>query len=165
MYQMALQTIKSNLFFKPMTKDDANILLPGNIRAYGPNAIHLEPQGQHLACFAGGMIGLGARIFDQPEDIDVARGLVDGCIWAYESMPTGIMPEIFHVIPCRGNSTTTCPWNQTKWSSEVTLRNSHDEQELDLSTPYDERIRVTLQRLRLPPGFSAIDDHRFLLRP
>lgn len=165
MYQRALRPIKANIIFKPMTKDDVHILLPGNIRSYGPDAMHLEPQVQHLACFAGGMIALAARIFDQPEDIDVARNLVDGCIWAYESMPTGIMPEIFHVVPCRGNSTTTCPWNQTKWTSEVTLRNPHDEQELDLSTPYDERMRVKLESLRLPVGFSAIDDRRFLLRP
>ena len=148
-----------------MTKDDASILLPGNVRSYGPHAIHLEPQGQHLACFAGGMIALAARIFDQPEDIEVARNLVNGCIWAYESMPTGIMPEVFHVVPCRGNHTRACPWNQTRWTSEVTLRNSHDEQELDLSTPYDERMRMKLERLRLPAGFSAIDDRRFLLRP
>jgi mannosyl-oligosaccharide alpha-1,2-mannosidase len=165
LYGHAIQTIKSNVLFKPMTETDEKILLPGNVRAYGPKAIHLEPQGQHLACFAGGMVALGSRIFDRTDDIGVARNLVDGCIWAYESMPTGIMPEMFHVVPCRGNRTRPCPWNQTKWGSEMVLRNSHDEQELDLSTPYEERIRTKAQRLRLPAGFSAIGDRRFLLRP
>jgi mannosyl-oligosaccharide alpha-1,2-mannosidase len=165
MYSHAMHAIKTNILFKPMTETDKRVLLPGNVRAYGPTTIHLEPKGQHLACFAGGMVALGAKLFDRPEDIGVARDLVDGCIWAYESTPTGIMPETFHVIPCFGNGTKACPWNQTKWGSEVMLRNSHDEQELDLSVPYDERIRTKAQRLRLPTGFSAIGDRRFLLRP
>jgi mannosyl-oligosaccharide alpha-1,2-mannosidase len=165
MYLYAMQTIKSNILFKPMTTAGERLLLSGNVRAYGPSAIHLEPRGQHLACFAGGMIALGARLFNQPEDISVARDLVNGCIWAYESMPTGIMPETFHVIPCSGESTTACHWNQTKWGTEMMLRNSHDEEELDLSIPYDERIRAKSQRLRLPMGFSAIGDRRFVLRP
>ena len=165
MYTYALQTIKSNLLFKPMTTTDKNILLSGNVRAYGLNTVHLEPQSQHLACFAGGMVALAARIFNHSEDIAVARKFVDGCIWAYESMPTGIMAEVFYTVPCRGNSTRACPWDHTKWSSEVVLRNSHDEQELDLSRPYDERIRMKVERLRLPAGFSAIGDRRFLLRP
>lgn len=165
MYERAIPTIQSTMLFKPMTKTDESILLPGNVRAYGPTTIHLEPQGQHLACFAGGMIALGSKIFDRSEDMSVARDLVRGCVWAYESMPTGIMPEIFHVVPCRGNATTPCPWNETKWGSEVVLRNSNDEQELDLSTPYYERIHAKAQRLRLPEGFSAIGDRRFMLRP
>lgn len=165
MYKDAIKTIKSSVLFKPMTKTDEKILLPGNVRAYGPKAIHLEPQGQHLGCFAGGMIALAARIFDQSEDLDVARDLVNGCIWAYESMPTGIMPEIFHVVPCAGGITKPCHWNKTEWGSEIMLRNSDDEQKLDLSTPYEERVRAKAERLRLPAGFSAIGDRRFLLRP
>jgi mannosyl-oligosaccharide alpha-1,2-mannosidase len=165
MYLNALETVKTHVLFKPMTETDENILLAGNVRSYGPKSIQLEPQGQHLGCFAGGMVALGAQIFGRTEDLDVAQALVNGCIWAYEAMPTGIMPEIFHVIPCRGNATTPCPWNHTKWGSEVILRNSHDELGPDLSQPYDERIRTKAHKLRLPAGFSAIADRRFLLRP
>lgn len=165
MYKNAIQTIKSNVVFKPMTKTDEKILLLGNIRAYGPNAIHLEPQGQHLGCFAGGMIALAARVFNESENLEVARDLVNGCIWASKSMPTGIMPEIFHTVACVGDVTKPCHWNETEWGSEIMLRNPHDEQDLDLSTPYEERIRAKAERLRLPAGFSAIDDRRFLLRP
>ena len=49
---------------------------------------------QHLVCFAGGMVGIGAKSFEHREDLDTARKLVDGSIWAYESMENGLITEI-----------------------------------------------------------------------
>lgn len=59
------------------------------------------------------MFGLGAKLFDLPEDLAVAEHLTDGCVWAYESMPTGVMAETAEVVSCP--SSQGCAWNQTRW--------------------------------------------------
>ncbi|GAA5981560.1 hypothetical protein JCM10908_004153 [Rhodotorula pacifica] len=48
---------------------------------------------QHLACFAGGMFGLGAKLLGRPHDLDVAINVTNACIWVYESSVTGIGGE------------------------------------------------------------------------
>jgi mannosyl-oligosaccharide alpha-1,2-mannosidase len=110
MYETAIEVAKQHLFFRPMNKEEADILISGNVRANSANEITLDAQGQHLSCFAGGMMGIASKIFNRPEDLPIARKLVDGCIWAYHSMPTGIMPETFHTIPCGDKS--SCPWDE-----------------------------------------------------
>src|ERR1700761_3432458 len=88
-------------FFRPMTPQNDDILISGNVRAeVGPAEAVLEPQGQHLSCFTGGMLALRGRLFDLPEHISIGRKLVDGCIWAYNASPQGIMLETFHLAPC-----------------------------------------------------------------
>ncbi len=49
---------------------------------------------EHLACFSGGMLGLGSRIMsERADDIDLAKGITGTCWWAYNSSTTGIGPE------------------------------------------------------------------------
>ena len=110
----------------------------------------LEPQGQHLVCFAGGMIAMGDRIFKRNE-MDIARKLIDGCIWAYESTATGIMPETFHAVPCSDD----CQWDENKWHEGILTRH-----EADSKGSAENYIREE----RLPPGFTDIPDRRYILR-
>jgi mannosyl-oligosaccharide alpha-1,2-mannosidase len=111
LYEYSIDTAKEHLFFRPMTQENADILMSGNIRVDPeiPGRLMLDPQGQHLACFAGGMVGLGSRVFNRPDDLSIARKLTEGCIWAYRAMPTGIMPERFYVFPCAND--TDCLWD------------------------------------------------------
>ncbi|EED16898.1 endoplasmic reticulum mannosyl-oligosaccharide 1,2-alpha-mannosidase, putative [Talaromyces stipitatus ATCC 10500] len=69
----------------------------------GESRSTIEPKAQHLSCFAGGMVALGAKMFEHTEDISVARKLVDGCIWGYDSAPLGIMPEVMYIVACEEN--------------------------------------------------------------
>lgn len=110
LYETSIDVAKKHLFFRPMTKNESDILISGNLRVNSSGDFSLDPQGQHLSCFAGGMMGIASRIFSRPEDLPIARKLVDGCMWAYHSMPTGIMPETFHAIPC--GDVTNCPWDE-----------------------------------------------------
>ncbi|GAA5896495.1 glycoside hydrolase family 47 protein [Sporobolomyces salmoneus] len=48
---------------------------------------------QHLTCFAGGMLGLGARLMDRPRDLETAKNFTEACVWVYESSTTGIGGE------------------------------------------------------------------------
>ena len=115
MYQSAMDVVKKRLLYRPMTGNESDILLSGGWATVAGNvaAAKLVPEGTHLTCFAGGMLALGAKIFNRPDDLDLGSKLTDGCIWAYESTKTGIMPETFTTIPC--DDKDHCPWNETRW--------------------------------------------------
>ncbi|GAA5825216.1 hypothetical protein JCM10212_002960, partial [Sporobolomyces blumeae] len=48
---------------------------------------------QHLTCFAGGMLGLGAKLLDRPKDMETALNFTEACVWVYESSATGVGGE------------------------------------------------------------------------
>lgn len=115
MYEAAMETTKAHLLFRPMLPDNRNVLHSGMIKTNGdlanPLKTILHPEGTHLTCFAGGMFAIGAKIFNRDGDLEIAKKLTDGCVWAYEATVTGIMPEHYHTVPCK--SQETCIWNET----------------------------------------------------
>jgi mannosyl-oligosaccharide alpha-1,2-mannosidase len=122
MYEDAMDTVREKLIFRPMTKDGRDILSVAKYSKRNNHVIVGTPtkakstlvyEGTHLTCFAGGMFAIGAKLFDIPSDLEIAKKLTDGCIWAYESTTTGIMPETFELVPC--DSLVDCAWNETKW--------------------------------------------------
>ena len=162
MYEKAVVVMKKTLFFRPMIPGDHDILISGNAR-YSTKLRNTQrdPQGQHLGCFAGGMVAIGAKLFDRPDELTVARKLVDGCIWAYDSMVTGIMPETFHMVACEDPS--HCIWDESKWHEAITTRQRDDEQTKKMNP--EERLAYMIHIRRLSPGFSDIGDRRYILRP
>lgn len=52
------------------------------------------------------------------------RKLIDGCIWAYNATSTGIMPELFKLVPC--DDPNNCQWNQDKWYAAIVGRPDAD---------------------------------------
>ncbi|KAL8702772.1 MAG: hypothetical protein Q9201_004048 [Fulgogasparrea decipioides] len=122
MYEMAADATKENLIFRPMIEDqNRHILIAGQISKSGKSTSSregkLKAEQAHLTCFAGGMFAVGARLFDRKDDIDIAKRLTDGCVWAYEMTPTGIMPEHFLVVPCEDPQ--NCPFNETLWYEKL----------------------------------------------
>jgi len=115
----------------------------------------LEQQGQHLVCFAGGTFALGGKLFDKSEHIDIGTKLTDGCIWAYNAMPLGIMPEVFFMSACP--SIEKCAWNETVWKSDVMTQKESDE-------PIAAADRYTEEE-SLPPGFVSFRDKKYIIRP
>lgn len=159
LYQGSMATSIRHLFFRPMTPDGQDVLISGNMRAdLHPPQHTLEPQGQHLGCFAGGMLALGGRLFDMPEHVSVGRRLTDGCIWAYNASKWGVMPETFFLVPCdSANGTAACPWDQKKWEAAVLERYNGEKEGRD--------ARSVIANKRLAPGFTDIADGRYILRP
>jgi len=140
MYRRAAAVASEHLLFRPMTPDNADILFAGDAhaRSADPDDVELQPDGQHLSCFAGGMFGLGAKLYGMPaSDLATAEKLTRGCAWAYAAFPTGLMPETFSLLPCASH--TDCAWNETRWEEEG-----------------DERY---------PKGFRYVRDARYMLRP
>ncbi|KAB2576125.1 Mannosyl-oligosaccharide alpha-1,2-mannosidase [Lasiodiplodia theobromae] len=163
LYEGSMSTAVKNLLFKPMVPDGADILAAGSVRTDGRGFPMLQPEWQHLVCFAGGMFALGGRLFDIPDHVTIGQRLTDGCVWTYKTFPLGIMPEISNLVPCPDTASTSttadlltqsCPWNETYWKDQVKHR-------LGRTVNVDQQIALD----RLLPGFTAIPDRRYILRP
>lgn len=128
-----------------MTPDDVDILFPGSLRVNkkgSNNPVDFDHQAQHLGCFTGGMLGIGAKIFNQVAELKTARQLTDGCVWAYKANVHGIMPEIFHATYCP--TLQKCAWDEEAWEGVVKSRGEMVE--------------------GMPKGIVQIDDKRYILR-
>ena len=163
MYDLAMTTAINNLFYQPMVPDNKDILMSGSVTVDSNTRTRLSPQGQHLGCYTGGMVAIGAKIFDKPEQMNTARKLVDGCVWAYDSMPSGIMPESFFMVPCEMNS--DCQWDEKKWEAAVLERAKSKKNEGDKSQTDAQLLNQTIRNYQTPKGFSEVWDPRYLLRP
>ena len=166
MYDRAIMAAKRYMFFRPMLPKNRDVLVSGNVVIKDGKPV-LDPEGQHLTCFLGGMVALGAKLFKEAGDLDVAKRLVDGCIWAYDAMPSGLMPETFHMVPCHvgvGRADEgECTWNEEKWLSAVAERAGSDPESQEMTTV--ERGRYMAEKKGLEPGFTEYGDTRYILRP
>lgn len=136
-YMFAADAIIRHLLFRPMVPDEVDILFAGIVHADDPSNPYTEPQCQHLTCFVGGMLALGGRLVNNATHVEAGRRVAEGCVWAYQNSPLGIMPEFFHMIRC--DSRSSCAWDESRWRSE--------------------------RESNAPPGFASIDDARYILRP
>ncbi|KAK3055862.1 hypothetical protein LTR09_003096 [Extremus antarcticus] len=123
MYLASAETAIEKLLYKPMTIDNRDILMTGEIRS-SPNYSQpldergfmekFKPEAAHLACFAGGMFAMGGVIFNKPEHVEIGSKLTDGCVWAYNVTATGIMPEGAELMQCE-DTWGDCAWNETEY--------------------------------------------------
>lgn len=137
LYRRAMDVAVKQLLFRPMLPDGKDVLFSGEATAFGGD-ITLTPHGEHLACFAGGMFGLGGKLFGIDEHVALGGRIARGCAWAYSALPTGVMPETFNLIAC-DSLDGPCPWDEERWKAEGNNA--------------------------LPKGFAGVDDARYLLRP
>lgn len=154
MYERAEAAMKQSIFFRPMVPDNVDILFPGTVSNYGSTPISdlvVQPDVQHLGCFAGGMVAVAAKIFQNDKELSTARKLVEGCLWAYENGPNGIQPEIFSAVPCKKGS--PCQWDEAVWKDAVA-------QALISGEPVEDIIR----KQNLPKGVVKVSDKRYILR-
>ena len=154
MHRRAMDAATQYALYRPMTPQDSDILMAGPVTADN-GQINTRPEGQHLVCFAGGMLALGGRLLRNESHIQLGRKLTDGCVWAYEASKLGIMPETYTVVPCEDRD--SCTWDETKWHADALERGAHSDPNVDLAS--------FIEQKRLPPGFSSMPDRRYLLRP
>jgi mannosyl-oligosaccharide alpha-1,2-mannosidase len=100
------------------------------------------------------MVGIGARIFQQDEDVKVAQKLANGCVWAYHNTPSGIMPEIMSAVPCPAEG--ACEWDEEAWQKAAFIL---------AGSPSNKSPQQIVLEQKLPPGFSGIQDGKYILRP
>ncbi|KAH8883922.1 family 47 glycosyl hydrolase [Thozetella sp. PMI_491] len=140
MYRDAMDVVERRLLFRPMVPDNADILFSGDAKVVSDQRVLLNAEGQHLGCFVGGMFGLGGRLYGIEKHVNLGERLARGCAWAYAAFPSGVMPEIFGMVPCP--TLDKCPWEEERWK-EAAVGST------DL----------------LPLGFSHARDPRYILRP
>lgn len=136
MYRDAMDVAVKHLLFRPMLPGNDDILFAGDARVFA-DRVETVPEGQHLSCFVGGMLLLGGRTFRIPEHVGLGERVARGCAWAYNAMPTGLMPEIFRMVSCP--TIDGCAWDEARWSAE--------------GNP------------GLAKGFADVRDARYILRP
>lgn len=140
-----MDSAMKNLFFRPMTPGNEDILISGNCDVLDDTP-RLDPESEHLSCFIGGLYALGGRLFEDDEYLNVGAKLARGCAYAYKSFPTGIMPERFDMALCPGTDyLAPCSWNETYYNLEAAKRPQY--------LPH------------LPKGFTTAKDPRYILRP
>lgn len=137
LYRSSMDAAIKNLLFKPMTPNATDILFAGDASTDFGSVTQIS-NGQHLGCFAGGMFGLGGKLFGNDTHLNIAERLARGCAWAYSIFPTGVMPEQFGMLPC-ASLDGPCWFDSVQWGWKG-----------DIS---------------LPQGFTAVQDPRYLLRP
>ncbi|KAH8819521.1 glycosyl hydrolase family 47-domain-containing protein [Xylogone sp. PMI_703] len=114
MYIKTMNAVRKWMIYRPMLPDNNDILFSGQITTgYGGANPKLNAEVTHLTCFLGGMVGMGAKVFGLEDDMELAKKLTDGCVWAYDVTPTGIMPEFSTMVPCEDRN--DCTWNQTAY--------------------------------------------------
>lgn len=137
MYTRAIDVATEHIIFRPMLPDNKDILFAGTTYVGSGGDMQYHGEGQHLSCFAGGMYLLGGKIFNLEGHVGIGDRLTRGCAWAYDSFPTGLMPEIFDTFRC--SSKENCDWVAEDWEKEGDKR--------------------------LPKGFKSIHDAKYILRP
>lgn len=118
LYKGTIEAIKTHMLWRPMIPDEnRSILFTNKISTFGhpeePKDLQITYEITHLTCFVGGMVGMGAQIFKQPEELSIAEKLSDGCVYAYSATKSGIMPETARGVPC--DDPTSCPWDEKTW--------------------------------------------------
>jgi mannosyl-oligosaccharide alpha-1,2-mannosidase len=112
MYNLAMDAIIKHLLYRPMVPDEADILMPTSVRAASPASVHQDHVAQHLACFVGGMLALGGRLFENDTHVEYGRKVTDACVWTYQNAPNSIMPEMFTMPTCPSHA--PCVFDPTK---------------------------------------------------
>ncbi|KAL2268952.1 hypothetical protein VTJ83DRAFT_3798 [Remersonia thermophila] len=161
LYETSMDTAIRHNLFRPMLPDEKDVLISGHIYVGKNNGRlnepQLRPEAQHLVCFAGGMLALGGKLIQNDTHVKIGEKLMDGCVWTYQAMPTGIMPESFHMLPCE--SADHCPWDEDKWRQAV-LKKANLNPNMDAKDADAE-----IARRRIPKGFTVVSDPRYVLRP
>jgi mannosyl-oligosaccharide alpha-1,2-mannosidase len=160
-YKAAMTTAIEHTLFRAMVpNNEAGVLLTGPAHADEPGKSWVEPQAQHLACFAGGMFALGGRLMNEESHVQLGRNLTDGCVWAYKASELGIMPGTFVAIPCEDKDGDGCKWDENQWHEDVLAHTgSGEDSDSSLSAA------AVIEKDRLRPGFASITDRRYILRP
>ncbi|KAL6243062.1 hypothetical protein RBB50_010162 [Rhinocladiella similis] len=154
MWDLASRQIKRYLLFRALIPgaNETDIIFPGIAsRSLGSTQTLLETRTEHLACFAGGMFAMASRIFNNPDDFHIGEQITNGCVWAYQNSPSGIMPETLTLLPCSVNDGLQCAWDDSYWAVQ--------------SNRPENCMNGYCQSSRYPPGFLQVKDPSYKLRP
>lgn len=177
MYEGFIPVAEEHLFRRVLNERNERLVVSGDAyvsAGFGGGSrqqqreIDYGARGQHLTCFAGGMVGIASRIFpSRSADLETALALTEACVWAYRSTASGIGPEVFSFVPCGGavngknDDDDACAWSTDKWHAAVAERLSIKKDDPGL----EEMVSLHIRKRRLVPGMTDMDDRKYILRP
>ncbi|KAK2590738.1 hypothetical protein QQS21_011570 [Conoideocrella luteorostrata] len=159
LYVDTIDSINKNLLFRPMVPGDWDIVFPAKVGVSQSEDIlpQVDYEVTHLTCFIGGMYALGGKLFDREKDLKYAEKLTNGCVWAYQSTATGIMPENGLVVPCP--TFEKCSYNESLWWQVLDpLYDTRDQQVLAWEKSEAERERLNREEAELQKAEMANRD-------
>ncbi|CAG8460497.1 8031_t:CDS:10 [Diversispora eburnea] len=89
MYIESIEGMYKYLIKPSPVKERPDLLFLGELQFYDE---FIGKMG-HLSCFVPGMLAMGSKVFDRPEDLKIAKRLVETCYWSYGITKTGIAAE------------------------------------------------------------------------
>lgn len=98
-YVKAVDSMKEYLTIEIPSNIDtfADITISGEVTSLTigqhDNEDAILPKWEHLACFSGGMVALGSKLLNRPEDLNIASNLTAGCFEMANNTITGLAPE------------------------------------------------------------------------
>ncbi|KAI8980913.1 glycoside hydrolase [Pilobolus umbonatus] len=104
----------------------------------------------HLTCFVPGMLAIGSKVFNRTDDLELAKKLMDTCVFMYRSSSTGLSPETWMFLRAE-------PYNPLTFG--VSKNTTDDMVDTILRLDYTQQ-----QPSSLPLGLVGTD-RRYLLRP
>lgn len=148
------------MLFRPMVPGNEDILISGKVSSNGDMEDNLLiPEITHLTCFIGGMVGMSAKIFGIDGDVEIAKKLTDGCVWAYGATKSGIMPEGSEVIACE--SAKDCAWNQTLYYERLDNAGAMRDANLAKYIENKEKLDAEAKEMNLNPTDAAREQIAF----
>ncbi|KAI9289547.1 glycoside hydrolase [Umbelopsis sp. AD052] len=87
MYIESMEGMRRYLL-RQLPQSDLLYLTPYNTVSRSPEFVM-----DHLSCFVPGMLAIGSKLFDREEDMLIAKGLLETCVFMYQSSATGLCPE------------------------------------------------------------------------
>ena len=156
MYRFAMEIAIPDLLFRPMLEDSPDVLLFGQTIIDEDGFFNKSYRADHLACFAGGLLGLGSKILDEPSHADLGMKVTKGCIEMYAKAPLGIMPDESFVLPCLDcrpdhDVPNCCTWDPAIWLAACNVT-APEEQKASCSD-------------RLESGILSTANKEYKLRP
>lgn len=137
------------------------------------------------------MLALGARALNREADLEIGAKLTDGCVWAYASFKSGIMPESFDTAFCKNPN--NCKFSATEYYEQLVPiyrrprniglephqhakravpdygRREPATRVVDIQkshpTTLQEVAKQMIDEEALPTGFTMVADRRYILRP
>lgn len=138
------------------------------------------------------MLAMGAKTFNEPEDMEIAKGLLETCVYMYRSSETGLSPENWAISKTEAYNPLTYNktkeqlsdlrdwWYETPSSNPLIIEKQQREnstngegepflvkinraKEEEEKTQYS--VNYKLPKVRERPESMYFGDKRYLLRP
>lgn len=119
------------------------------------------------------MLAMGSKTFNEPEDMNIAKGLLETCVFMYRTTKTGLSPENWWISDTEKYNPIT--YNKTRSELEKMRDWWYEDDEIPKELPSIEKRQATIEKgydvkYKLPkvkkrPSSLFFGDERYLLRP